>query len=124
MMSYYSLRRYISTKELMSALVRADYGHISEQAFRSKVIGSLRDKGVIISSSPKGYKLPSSEKEIFDYYQHVSGVVLPMIHRLNLCNESLRLGSNNALNYLSNNEFKGLQIIVDAMKQNDHKLEI
>jgi len=121
---YNSLRRYISTKELMSALVRADYGHISEQAFRSKVIGSLRDKGVIISSSPKGYKLPSSEKEIFDYYQHVSGVVLPMIHRLNLCNESLRLGSNNALNYLSNNEFKGLQIIVDAMKQNDHKLEI
>lgn len=118
---YNSLRRYISTKELMSALLRANYGHISEQAFRSKVIGTLRDKGVIISSSPKGYKLPSSEKEIYDYYQHVSGVVLPMIHRLNLCNESLRLGSNNSLDYLRNNDFKGLHIIVDAIKKEVHK---
>lgn len=118
---YNSLRRYISTKELMSALLRAGYGQISEQAFRSKVIGSLRDKGVIISSSSKGYKLPSSEREIIDYYQHVSGVVLPMIHRLVLCSESLCLGSNNSLDYLLNNEFKGLQIIVDAIKNKEHK---
>lgn len=120
---YNSLRRYISTKELMSALLRANYGHISEQAFRSKVIGSLRDRGVIISSSPKGYKLPSSEKEIYDYYQHVNGVVLPMLHRLNLCNESLRLGSNNSIDYLLNNDFKGLQIVVDAIRNRTHVAE-
>ncbi len=118
---YNTLRRYIPTKELMNALERANFSHISEQAFRSKVIGSLRDKGVIISSSQRGYKLPSSEKEIIDYYQHVNSVVLPMIHRLGLCNESLCLGSNNGLDYLLKNEFKGLQIIVDAMKYNVHK---
>ena len=119
---YNSYRRYISTKELMNALQRANFGQMSEQAFRSKVIGSLRDKGVIISSSPKGYKLPSSEKEINDYYQHVGTVVLPMIHRLSLCNEYLRLGSIDNLDYLQKNEFKGLQIIVEAFRNNKNRI--
>ena len=106
----------------MNALQRANFGQISEQAFQSKVIGSLRDKGVIISSSPKGYKLPSSEKEINDYYQHVGTVVLPMIHRLSLCNEYLRLGSIDNLDYLQKNEFKGLQIIVEAFRNNKNRI--
>ena len=84
-------------------------------------ICSLRDKCVIISSSPKGYKLPSSEKEIYDYYQHVSGVVMPMVHRLNLCNESLKMGSTNDINILSTDEFKGLRIIVDAINKERHQ---
>ncbi len=117
---YNSFRRYISTKELMNALQRANYGSMSEQAFRSKVIGSLRDRGVIISSSPKGYKLPSSEKEIIDYFQHVNTVVLPMVHRLALCNEFLRLGSSDNIDYLRKNGFNGLRVIVDAIRQNEH----
>jgi len=117
---YNNLRRYISTKELMNALQRANYPRISEQAFRSRVIGVLRDRGVIISSSPRGYKLPSTEKEIFDYYQHVSGVVLPMLHRLNLCNETLRLGTNGNFNILCGENFKGLSVIIDAMKKEIH----
>ena len=104
----------------MNALLRANYARISEQAFRSRVIGVLRDRGVIISSSPKGYKLPSTEKEIFDYYQHVSGVVLPMLHRLNLCNETLRLGTDGSFNILCNENFKGLNTIIEAMRKETH----
>lgn len=121
---YNPRRRYIPTKELMNALENANLGHISEQSFRRNVIGSLRDKGVIISSSSKGskgYKLPSSEREIYDYYSHVNGVVIPMIHRVNLCNETLQLASSDNKDYLSKEDYKGLNAIVNAIKQIDHK---
>lgn len=117
---YNNLRRYIPTKELMSALNRSGYSQMSEQAFRNKVFGRLRDKGVIISSSPKGYKLPSTEKEICDYYQHVNSVVLPMIHRLQICNDLLRVSSTDSVDYLQKGEFKGLQTIVNAIKEVEH----
>lgn len=108
---YNSFRRYISTKEIMGALIKSNFSNITEQAFRNKVIGKLRDNGVIISSSSKGYKLPSSEKEIFDYYQHVNSVVLPMVHRLDLCNNLLKMAGNNNVDYLEKGEFELLQQI-------------
>ena len=114
-------RRYISTRELLNAIESASLGHLSEHSFRRNVIGSLRDKGVIISSSKKGYKLPSTEKEINDYYQNVSGVVLPMIHRVNLCNNTLRLASSESKDYLLDNEFRGLRAVVDAINKIDHQ---
>ena len=117
---YNSFRKYISTKELMGALARNNFPKITEQAFRNKVIGKLRDKGVIISSSPKGYKLPSSEKEIFDYYHHVNSVVMPMIHRLNLCNESLMMSEDCNVDYLEKGNFVGLQKIDSAYKEISH----
>jgi len=118
---YNNLRRYVPTKELMSALNRSGYTPISEQAFRNKVFGRLRDKGVIISSSPMGYKLPSTEREICDYYQHVGSVVLPMIHRLKICNDLLKLSSSDSVDYLQKSEFKGLQTVVNAIKNVEHK---
>lgn len=114
---YNSLRRYISTKEIMSALIRSNFPKISEQVFRNKVIGKLRDNGVIISSSSKGYKLPSSEEEIFDYYQHVNSVVLPMIHRLKLCNDLLKMAGNSNVDYLEKGKFGLLQQINSAYQE-------
>lgn len=118
---YNNLRRYIPTKELMSALNRSGYSQMSEQAFRNKVFGKLRDKGVIISSSSMGYKLPSTEKEICDYYQHVGSIVLPMIHRLKICNDLLKLSSSDSIDYLQKDEFKGLLSVVNAIKEAEHQ---
>jgi len=88
----------------------------SEQIFRSRIIGKLRDNGVIISSSTKGYKLPSSEQEIIDYYQHVNGVIVPMLNRLNICNELLRLGTTNNIDYTSKAEFIVLKRLLETFK--------
>lgn len=118
---YNNLRRYISTKELMSALNKSGYTSSSEQAFRNKIIGQLRDNGIIISSSTKGYKIPSTEQEICDYYQHVGSVVLPMIHRLQICNDLLKISSTERVDYLEKDEFKGLLTLVNAIKDIEHK---
>lgn len=114
---YNSYRKYIQTRELMGSLERNNFPKISEQVFRNKVIGKLRDNGVIISSSSKGYKLPSSEKEICDYYNHVSGVVIPMIHRLNLCNESLKMADGDKIDYLDKECFIGLKKLTSTYQE-------
>lgn len=115
---YNKFRKYIPTKELMNAMQNACFPRISEQVFRNRVIGKLRDSGVIISSSSKGYKLPTSEKEITDYYQHVSGVVIPMLHRLALCEDTIKVASENHINIIHSENFKGLSIILEAIKRN------
>lgn len=117
---YNSFRKYIPTKEIMGALVKSNFQNITEQAFRNKVIGKLRDNGVIISSSSKGYKLPSSEKEIFDYYQHVNSMVLPMIQRLSLCNDLLKMAGNSNVDYLEKGKFELLQQINSVYKGMPH----
>ncbi len=113
---YNQLRKYIPTKELINSLRSNGYEIKSEQIFRSRIIGKLRDNGVIISSSTKGYKLPSSEQEIIDYYQHVNGVIVPMLNRLNICNELLRLGTTNNIDYTSKAEFIVLKRLLETFK--------
>ncbi|MCO6026535.1 DUF3800 domain-containing protein [Prevotella cerevisiae] len=117
---YNYLRKYIPTKELIKSLRNMGYEMKSEQMFRSRVIAKLRDNGVIISSSPKGYKLPSSESEITDYYQHVNGVVLPMIHRLDICNKYLKEETTNKIDYIDKLEFRTLKNILEAYESSDH----
>lgn len=117
---YNRFRKYIPTKELMNAMLSACYPKISEQIFRSRVIGQLRDKGVIISSSTKGYKLPTTKKEITDYYQQVSNIILPMVQRLSLCEDTIKAASNNEINIINANNFQGLYRILYAIHNVEH----
>lgn len=111
---YNKYRKYIPTKELINALISNGYSVKSEQVFRNKIIGNLRDQGVIISSSSKGYKLPSSEREISDYYQHVNSVVIPMIKRLKICNDILKSSSDEHVDYIEKTEYKALKCFLEA----------
>ena len=111
---YNRYRKYIPTKELINALISNGYSVKSEQVFRNKIIGNLRDQGVIISSSSKGYKLPSSEREISDYYQHVNSVVVPMIQRLKICNDLLKSSSEDHIDYIEKTEYKALKCFLEA----------
>lgn len=115
---YNALRRYISTEELRGMLRRSNYP-IGEQSFRNKVIGKLRDSGVILSSSSLGYTLPKSKKEIMDYFKHVNSVVLPMMQRLKTCEEILKM-TDDGLELIENDNFRGLKILLDAYRNSVH----
>lgn len=52
-----STRKYIPTKELMNQLKYMGYKSTSTSTFRLKIICKLRDAGVIIASSQRGYKM-------------------------------------------------------------------
>lgn len=106
-------RGYISTNELKSQLAYMGYKDISTSTFRLRIICKLRDAGVIIASSPKGYKIPSKESELYDFINHGASVVLPMLERLRKCRELVKLATNNELDLFAHKEMDSLRKFFD-----------
>jgi len=106
-------RGYISTKELKNQLEYTGVQHMSISTFRLKIICKLRDAGVIISSSSKGYKIPSNETEIYDFINHGNQVVLPMLWRLKKCRDLVKLATNGQVDLLEHDEYKDLKAFFD-----------
>ena len=50
--------------------------------FQTKVIAQLRDAGVLIASSSRGYKLPASESDLYDFVTHSNAIIEPMLSRV------------------------------------------
>ena len=109
------LRQYISTRELKNYLQKNGFGEMSTQAFRTKIIGKMRDKGVIISgsSAKKGYKIPAKEAELFDFINHGTSIILPMLARLKTCRDIVKLGTNNEVDLFDKTEYASLKRYFD-----------
>lgn len=108
-------RGYIYTAELIDHIKHTSLGEIKEQTFRTKIIGKLRDKGVIIASSAKGYKIPSKTSELRDYIKHDAKIVFPMLSRLKKCRDLVKLSTVNALDLLDDTEFSELKVYFDNL---------
>ena len=106
-------RGYISTNELILQLEYTGLGSVSDQVFRSKIIGKLRDSKVIIASSNRGYKIPSKLKEIMDYVKHDARVVMPMLSRLNNCRDLVKMNTLNQIDLLDGTGFEQLKWYFD-----------
>lgn len=109
-------RGYIPTKELKSQLNYMGMKDISTSAFRLKIICKLRDSGVIIASSPKGYKIPSKQSELYDFINHGVSIVIPMLERLKKCRDLVKLSTANELDLLDKDEYKSLKEYFDISK--------
>lgn len=109
-----SVRKYISTKELQSDLERKGFEKLSTPSFRNKIIATLRDRGVIIASSNKGYKLPAKKSEVEDFINKGQGIIEPMLHRLKLCYNAIILGSNGAIRMLDEPEYNLLKKLIET----------
>ena len=108
-------RGYIYTGELKERLEYTGLGKMSDSAFRMRIIGKLRDKGVIIASSQKGYKIPSKQSELYDYINHDAKIVIPMLSRLKKCRDIVRLATANGLDVLDHTEYKDLKRFFDNL---------
>ena len=109
------LRKYISTRELKNQLAGTKYKDISTQTFRTKIIGKLRDQGVIISgsSAKKGYKIPAKEEELFDFINHGTTIIMPMLGRLKKCRDLVKLGTANEVDLFDKTEYSSLKKYFD-----------
>ena len=108
-------RGYIYTSELLGQLQNTDLARMSVTHFRMKIIGKLRDKGVIIASSSKGYKIPSRQSELYDFINHDASIVIPMLSRLKKCRDLIKLGTLNELDLLDHIEYKALRDYLDRL---------
>lgn len=108
-------RGYIYTSELKERLEYTGLGKMPDSTFRMRIIGKLRDKGVIIASSQKGYKIPSKQSELYDYINHDAKIVIPMLSRLKKCRDIVRLATANGLDVLDHTEYKDLKRFFDNL---------
>ena len=104
-------REYIPTHELKKQLSFLKSGTMSTQTFRIKIIGKLRDKGVIISgsSSKKGYKIPAKYEEVIDFINHGTTIIMPMLERIKKCRDLIKLGTNNEVDLFDKTEYASLK---------------
>lgn len=111
-------RGYITSNELINNLSKSGYEKLSSQSFQNNIIAKLRDSGVIIGSSSKGYKIPFRKSEVEDYMNHCETIIFPMLNRLKNCNEKIKMASNNEIDFFGKNEFKQIADIIDCYDKN------
>lgn len=108
-------RGYIYTQELKNQLANTELRGIKDQTFRMRIIGKLRDEGVIIASSQRGYKIPSRQAELYDFINHDAKIVIPMLARLKKCRDLVKLGTVNGIDLLAHPEYRQLQAFFDSL---------
>lgn len=109
-----STRKYIPTQELIKQLESLGFGKPTTLFFRNKIIAKLRDNEVIISSSKNGYKIPCTERELFDFIEHGKGIIEPLLSRLKKCNDVIKLGTNGKINLFEMAEFHKISDLINA----------
>lgn len=104
---------YISSKEILNNLNLLGKGQYNNHYFKTQIVAKLRDSGVIIASSPQGYKLPISEKELYDFVNQSSSMIMPMLNRLKKCREQVKLATRNELDIFEKPEYHLLKKYFD-----------
>lgn len=111
-------RKYISTKELISQLRYKTGQDIKTHYFRSKIIAKLRDSRVLIASSKQGYKIPSNENEIYDFINHGTNVIMPLLSRLKKCRDVINKGTLGEIDIFEHTEYKTLNKFFENESKN------
>ena len=96
-----------------------EYGRkhpITEQYFRTKVVGKVRDSGVLIASNSsgerKGYMLPSSADDLYKFIKHSNSIIMPMLKRIKRAKDIMSLATYNELDLLT--AYPKLQKIIEG----------
>jgi len=101
--------------ELVHRLEARGFESMSEQTFRSQVIGRLRDNGIVIAGTWQGYRLAMSSDDIRDYLSHSKNVIVPMLSRIGVARRSVLLDTAGRYDILESEENAELRSVVDCL---------
>lgn len=105
--------RYISSSELISNL-REKSGIVrSNRYFKTKIIAKLRDSGLIISSSSKGYKIPLNKNDMYRFVNRTNTTIIPMFGRLSKARNRIKLATEGEFDILDKDEYNKLREFLD-----------
>ena len=102
----YNPMRHISSKELKERLLNKKI-EIGDPIVK---VSELRDHGVLLVSpiGKKGYKFPTSEKELAEFYNRLSANIIPQLRRGYILNEVLKERSIGKYNIMNDSRFETL----------------
>ena len=105
--------KYIPTKELMNRVKMESQNKMAMQKFRSDIIAKMRDDGVLIASSSKGYKIPMNVNDIYDFLNRSNNVVAPLISRVLSARQQILLATQNHVDILDQQEYANLRKLIN-----------
>lgn len=106
--------RFITADEMIESISYSSSRTITKQHFMQRVIAPLRDAGILIASSNKGYKIPGSQMDLDSYVAHTQTVVLPMLKRLRLARNRINLATGGDYDILRGREL--LKAMVEGIE--------
>ena len=60
------------------------------------------------------YKIPSKQRELYDYVNHDAKIVIPMLARLKRCRDLVKLATLNEVDLLDYDEYSQLRSFFDS----------
>lgn len=105
---------YVATKRLQDVLATEHGIIISEHQLRSTIIAPLRDAGLLITSSQKGYKIPVSVGELLDFVDHAHSIVDPLLKRVREARSQVMLSTGGVTDILAGDRYSSLRRLIDA----------
>jgi hypothetical protein len=109
-----SATRYITSFELIEQIRARTGKKVSLHYFQTKVIAQLRDAGVLIASSSRGYKLPASQSDLYDFVSHSNTIIEPMLSRVKRFRDQIHTATHGAIDILAHEEYALIRkVIVD-----------
>ncbi|ABC81622.1 DUF3800 domain-containing protein [Anaeromyxobacter dehalogenans] len=85
----------------------------SAHNIRSKMIAPLRDVGVILASSNRGYKVPASINDVVQFVERTDSVVVPMLRRVDTARQAIK-ELTGGFDILSQERFAALREALDG----------
>jgi hypothetical protein len=113
---YLGSERYILTSEIIKHVNSGRQKPITVHYFRSKVIAKLRDEGILISSSALGYKLPANEADLYNFINHNTAIIHPMLSRIKKCRDQIRKATGQELDILAPEEYHFVRKFFDVLE--------
>lgn len=101
------------TQEILDNLNAIRDVKMGQHYFRSNIVSKLRDSGLLIASSNKGYKLPASLNDLYDFVNLSSLTIYPMIQRIAKCREQILVATNQEIDILEQKEYEYLKKVIE-----------
>src|SRR5690625_6618072 len=86
-----------------------------------EVTGPLRDAGVLIASTSKGYKIPIKQEDLYDYVKFSSSMALPMLRRIENSRKIVLQKTRGKVDILEHEEFDEIK---EFFRSEEHTSEL
>lgn len=92
--------KFIYSTEITRWLSSLSEKRVTRDYLYRRIIAPLRDAGVLIASSAHGYKIPTCVDDIYTYVNQTSGIVSPMLSRIEKCRNLICKQTDGSLDIL------------------------
>lgn len=94
--------KYVTSNQIINILNEYVEFKVTRDHLYRRIVAPLRDDKVIIASSNQGYKIPVNIDNICTYLNQTNSVVSPMLHRIGICRDLIKIKTDNQLDILDN----------------------